>query len=53
MLGAIGREVFQSEREEPPGRAKPRAVLRMGGAGVLLLQVDEGASELDEALEKK
>lgn len=52
VAGAVGGEVAPGEAEEAGGGVEAASILGVGGAGVLLLQVDEGAGELDEALEK-
>jgi len=52
MAGTISVEVVCGEPKKTDGGACAGAILGMGGALVLLLQMDEGAGELDEALEE-
>ena len=47
------REVFCAEGEKADGGAEPRGVLRVERVEVVLLQVDEGSGDLDEAFVKE
>jgi len=49
----VGREVLRAEVEEADGGTQAAAVLWVERVEVLLLQVDEGAGDLDEAFVKK
>ena len=52
MTRAIRIEVACAKMEKPDRRPKPPSVLGMIGPEKLLLQMDKGAGDLDQALEK-
>ncbi len=52
MERPVWREISDAEIEQPRRRSQPRRIFRMRGPLELLPKMDEGAGDLDEALEK-
>lgn len=52
MHRRVGGEVFFRQAKQPHRRVQAAAIRRMIRPGALFLQMDEGAGELDESLEK-
>ena len=50
MTGGIRNKIFGSSEKKPPRRGESPAMFRMIGLGVLKLEVDKTASQLNEAL---
>lgn len=52
VAGAEAFQVLHAEMEEPGGGAQAAAILRVPGTQELLLEMDKGPGDLDEALEE-
>jgi hypothetical protein len=53
MGGTIGGEIFDSSEEKSPCRGESSAMLRMVGLGVLKLEMDKTASQLNQSFIKR